>query len=160
MAYFQQPDKNEHIFGALSEPAQAIAEELDGYIADLVDGIAERKLKDKIDIIVLADHGFWNITHSIHFDQFVDMNDSRLKFVSGVVNMKIYPTDGDEKSPVLEETLTKLVNAHPNMTCTRRQDVRERFHYSKSDVLECTSQSLMMIRELDPSSAWLTSDMK
>src|SRR5829696_6197727 len=58
--YFSTTDDVGHEFGPDAEETRYAVLEVDGYIERLVDGLKTRSLDDKVNIIIVADHGMAN----------------------------------------------------------------------------------------------------
>ena len=63
MIYFDEPDHSGHEYGPRSDEVRAAVKRVDDMVGRLREGIARSRLADKIDLIVLADHGMTDISY-------------------------------------------------------------------------------------------------
>jgi hypothetical protein len=139
-------DEKGHKTGASSLETREMAEYLDTLFGEFLTKLEAKKILDKIDLVVVADHGMLNYTNVIYLEDFLDTTDSRLLFSPAGTMIKIYSANGDENDPVIGETLAKLKTSK-DMVCSRRRDVLERYHFSQSRVRELFSLDLLNCRE-------------
>jgi len=108
--YCDEVDGVQHEHGVHSPQANKTITQIDSMIGKLVDGLAERHLADKVDIVILADHGQTDILpdHLIYLNDLFDLNQLVTAPVSdyGPV-VGLWPKPGME-----EEIYTKLKSAN------------------------------------------------
>jgi len=63
MIYFDEPDHSGHSYGPVSEEVREAVARVDEMIGRLREGIAKSRYADRIDLIVLADHGMTDISY-------------------------------------------------------------------------------------------------
>jgi predicted AlkP superfamily pyrophosphatase or phosphodiesterase len=75
--YFEAVDKAGHNYGPDSSQVNQALHDTDAAIGRLVDGLHQRGLYDKINIIVLADHGMASVPadHTILIDKLINLKD-------------------------------------------------------------------------------------
>ncbi|GLQ88979.1 alkaline phosphatase family protein [Dyella flagellata] len=75
--YFEAVDKAGHKYGPDSPELNQALRDTDAAIGRLIDGLRQRGLYDKINLIVLADHGMASVPpdHNILIDKLIDLND-------------------------------------------------------------------------------------
>ncbi|RUL78327.1 ectonucleotide pyrophosphatase/phosphodiesterase [Dyella choica] len=75
--YFEAVDKAGHKYGPDSAELNQALRDTDAAIGRMVDGLRQRGLYDKINIIVLADHGMASVPpdHNILIDKLIDLKD-------------------------------------------------------------------------------------
>jgi predicted AlkP superfamily pyrophosphatase or phosphodiesterase len=97
---------------------------VDGAIGQLIAGLKQRNLADKIDIIVVADHGMAAIApeRTVFIDDVLPLSDIKME-TDGAL-MGLYPQPGAEAR--VEKA---LLAPHQHMACYRKQDVPARLHY-------------------------------
>jgi len=112
--YFDHVDDEGHYFGTRSLSVDTAIAEADAAIARLSAGLQKRKLSDKIDIIVLADHGMAEVApdHWLFIDDYAPAADYRIVHSGAVLGL--IPNAGKEAELVMEK---------PHMSCRRRQDL-------------------------------------
>lgn len=128
--YFGEVDdrQHEHGFGS-PEAMQAIAT-VDRQIGVLAAGLEQRGLKDKVNVIVVSDHGMMNVGDGqvVLIDDLIDLNQLEIPPVGSGVNMYLWPKE--VQAAALYEKLRK---AHPHLRVYRPEDLPTRFHWSGSD---------------------------
>ncbi len=135
--YFSDVDSAEHRYGShAAEAADAIAE-VDGRVGDLVAGIRQLGLEDRVNIIIVSDHGMaeFDSERLIYIDDYISLDD--------VLIPSFDSTRGPKGNPFLhifvkdksriDEIFARLVNAHPQMTAYRRENLPERWHLTNAD---------------------------
>ncbi|TGZ75281.1 hypothetical protein CRM22_000468 [Opisthorchis felineus] len=110
LAYFDEPDETGHAYGPESKEVAEVVVELDKALGQLLDGLEARHLRDKVDIILTADHGMTWITRDrmIAIDELLDPADYSATEFSSVG--LVYPKPGKE-----DEVYSKLHGAHPHL---------------------------------------------
>jgi predicted AlkP superfamily pyrophosphatase or phosphodiesterase len=99
---------------------------LDRSLGLLMDGLTERGLQATTNIILTADHGMTAVDTSrlIFLDDYVDVTQSRVIDWAPVVGLR--PTEE------MQETIYgSLKGAHPHLQIYRREEVPEKYHYSR-----------------------------
>lgn len=122
--YFSRVDSRGHAFGPEApETAQALRE-VDGFIEQLVAGLAERGLYDKANLIITSDHGMSPTAteRAIVLDDYIDLDDVRLIDYNPVVMME--PKPGVDARAVID-----ALNRAPHLTAYHRDDVPARLHF-------------------------------
>ncbi len=123
--YFDEPDHSGHEFGPASTEAIAALERVDKQLASLLDGIEERHLEDKVNVIVVSDHGMTSLSRDsvIFLDDYINMSDIKMVDYSPVAAIR--PNPGK-----LEEVYQALKDAHPHMKVFKKGEVPEKYHYN------------------------------
>lgn len=122
--YFENVDHAGHIAGPDTSEVDAALRTVDAALARLVAGLKARGLYDRMNIIVLSDHGMapTPANQLVLMDQLIDLDHVRV--VSMGILAGFIPKAGHEA-----EIEAKLLQPHPHMTCWRKQDIPARFHY-------------------------------
>lgn len=123
--YFDEPDGQGHRHGPLSKEALSALEEVDGHLGDLLKGLKERGLEDKVNIIVLSDHGMTTVSRDrlIYLDDYIDLNDVLVVDWSPIAAIR--PKPGKE-----EKVYNALKGAHPHMKVYKKGELPEEYHYN------------------------------
>lgn len=123
--YFDQPDSYGHKFGPASPEALAALERVDKHLKNLMNGIKEKNLQHKVNIVVVSDHGMTSITRDsvIFLDDYIDMNDVTIIDHSPIAAIR--PKAG--KEDVVYEALK---DAHPQMSIYKKGELPEKLHYN------------------------------
>ncbi|HEX3927817.1 MAG TPA: ectonucleotide pyrophosphatase/phosphodiesterase [Gemmatimonadales bacterium] len=123
--YYSDVDHAGHSGGPDAPATDAAIARVDSMIGRLMDGLASHGLGDKVNLIVLADHGMTAISPSrvIYLDDYVPLTD--LTIVDAGPVGAIIPKTG-----LLDSVYRKLKGANPHMAVYRKADVPARFHYN------------------------------
>ncbi len=122
--YWSEVDDAGHRNGPRApETGQSVAN-VDGYIGRLLDGLEERDLFDRVNIIVVADHGMAQLSRDrvVALDDYVDLAD--IAFMDSNPLVGIWPEDGKT-----QEVFEALDGAHPNLHVWLKEDFPARFEY-------------------------------
>jgi len=124
MVYFNSVDDACHDYGTLSNEVKTAIHEADQDIGLLLTGLRARDLLDKVDIIVVSDHGHADLSPDrvIYLDDYLDLD---------LVQMVDWnPVAAINPSKCTEDYIyQKLANAHPHLRVYRSNGVPERYHY-------------------------------
>ena len=125
--YFENVDHAGHTDGPDTPGVDAALRTVDAALARLVAGLKARGLYDRINIIVLSDHGMAPTPASqrVLMDKLIDLDHMRV--VSMGILAGFIPHPGHEA-----EIEAQLLRPHPHMTCWRKQDIPARFHYGSN----------------------------
>ncbi|GAA48016.1 ectonucleotide pyrophosphatase/phosphodiesterase family member 5 [Clonorchis sinensis] len=128
LAYFDEPDETGHAYGPESKEVAEVIVELDKVLGQLLDGLEARDLRDKVDIILTADHGMTWITRDrvIVIDDLLDPADYSTTEFSSVG--LIYPKPGMEQS-----VYRKLRDAHPHLNVYWLSETPFSLHFNHSN---------------------------
>lgn len=123
--YFNQPDHNGHEYGPDAPQTAAAAAAVDSALARLVSGLKARGLYDRVNVIVVADHGMSALSPDrvTYLDDVVDTASVHIVSMSPV--LMIDPKDGD--APALVARLKRL----PHVTAWLKHDVPARLHFNE-----------------------------
>ena len=126
--YFSDVDDAGHEFGPDAEETRYAVLNTDRYLRQLTDGLAARGISDRVNIIVVSDHGMAarDQRNAIVMDEYFDTTDKTLAdpiLTSGEI-WQIYPKPGKEAS-----IITALKNIK-HASCWLKADIPSRLHYS------------------------------
>ena len=123
--YSADVDDNEHTHGPDSKQAKAAIGRIDAMIGRLMTGLAKRKLHDKVDIIVVADHGHMGVAAGsvIEIDDYIDLDTVNRDALGGGPMMSVWPTGASE-----DALYGRLANAHPHLHVFRKSELPARYH--------------------------------
>ncbi len=136
--YFEGVDTAGHFYGPHSPEVNAAIGQVDDALARLVAGLKQRGMFDRINLIVLADHGMASTPpdQRIRLDQLIDVRHARV--VSTGAISSIIPAPGHEA-----ELEAALLKPHPHMTCWKKAQIPARLHYGHNPrvpPLVCSAQ--------------------
>lgn len=125
--YFQDPNDTSHIHGPEAPETFASIRTVDARIGDLVSGIDKRGLSDRVNLIIVSDHGMAEISPErfVYLDDHVELEEGEL-FEDGSI-VQIYPREGRED--LIYEALHR---ANPHLAIYRRAEIPERYHMRES----------------------------
>jgi len=129
--YFDEPDHSGHRYGPDSPEVVKAIEKVDSNIVLLEKELAIRHLTDKVDIIIVSDHGMTPLSRDsvIFLDDYVNMNDIKVVDWSPVVAIR--PKQGKE-----DAVFNVLKNAHPKLAIYKKADIPARLHYSDNPLIQ------------------------
>lgn len=127
LLHFDPVDFAGHLFGPDSPQVNTAIGQVDAAVGELVAGLKARGLEDKVDLVIVSDHGMAPIS-----PQKVILLDDLIDPARGVV-----PTFGAETGfnpdPDYRAQAEKiLLAAHDHMTCWRRSQIPARLHYGSN----------------------------
>ena len=120
--YFEHIDKAAHAHGPDSPQAHAAVRTLDAAMGRLLDGLRMRGLLDRVDILVVSDHGMATVPpgNVLPAEDLVPAEQASVITIGQVVTVQ--PKPGFEA-----QVERRLVGAHPHYDCWRRQDLPRRW---------------------------------
>jgi len=127
--YFSDTDDAGHEFGPDAEETRYAALNADRYIGQLMDGLRKRGVDDRVNIIVVSDHGMAarDQHNAIVMDDYFDTMDKSLAdpvLTTGEI-WQIFPKPGKEN--LIVERLKAIQHA----TCWRKSEIPARLHYNE-----------------------------
>jgi len=123
MVYFEEPDHTGHEDGPDGPATAAAAARVDSVLGRLVAGLRSRGLFDRVNLVVLADHGMAATApdRRIYLSDVVDSGSVRVESLSPL--LLISPVDGDVAG--LRRRLSRL----PHLSVWPKAGLPARFHY-------------------------------
>jgi len=122
--YFDQVDGAGHAGGPDSDAVNKALQLVDAAIGRLVDGLRQRGLFDRANLILVADHGMEanSPDRVVYLDDLVDPKAVHVEATGVVTGLRAEP--GHEAA--VEQALLK---PHPHMQCWRKGEIPARLHY-------------------------------
>ena len=116
-----------HDFGPDAPQTDSAIARVDSMVGALVAGLAARGLSDKVNLIVVADHGMTATSpeRQIFLDDYIDL--STVLIVDWSPVAAILPRAGHSDS-----VYARLRRAHPQLAVYRKHEIPARFHYSSN----------------------------
>ena len=128
--YFLEPDHSQHRYGVGSPEAGKVIGQLDAMIGNLISALAKAGLANKVNIIVVSDHGQVN-RHAHREILYIDDEINTDDLVTGSIPvrspgpiMEVWPKPGKEEA--IYERLRKHANSHIHVF--RAADIPARWH--------------------------------
>jgi predicted AlkP superfamily pyrophosphatase or phosphodiesterase len=124
--YFSDVDSAGHDFGPGSSGLRAAVQKVDATLGKLLAGLEQRGVLDKLNIIIVSDHGMVAVhpDHNIFIDDYIDLSQVRIAAWSPVLTLSA----GNNTDEVIAE-----LRKAPHLKVYRKQDVPARLHYNDSD---------------------------
>lgn len=124
--YFEHPDAAGHGFGPDSPELRQAMRDVDAALGRLLDGLDARGLSDRINIVVVSDHGMAEVAaaNAMALEDMLPLADVHVASAGQVVG--VTPKPGREAA-----VETRLLGAHDHYTCWRRDAIPERLHYGR-----------------------------
>jgi len=125
--YFDRVDTAGHNEGPDSPALDQALADTDRAIAQLIAGLKRRGLLDKIDLIIVADHGMAALSpeRTIYIDDHVAPDSVHIVTIGAM--MGIEPLPGHEA-----EAEQALLSPKQHMTCRKKQDMPAHLHYGSN----------------------------
>ncbi|HEY1139112.1 MAG TPA: ectonucleotide pyrophosphatase/phosphodiesterase [Lysobacter sp.] len=122
--YIGALDHTAHDFGPDSPETNAMLAEVDAAIGHLLHGLSAQGLRDRVNIVVVSDHGMAPVaySHSLNVETLVDRNDATYLSVGEVVGF--VPRAGHEAAAEAQ-----LLGRHDHYECWRKGELPLRWHY-------------------------------
>jgi len=125
--YFSDTDDYGHLNGPDSSSINVAIQECDARIGQLIKGLEERNLFDKVNIIIVSDHGMAQLSHDriIYLDDYLDPTNLRIPNWYPVMDLWC------EESQI--DSIFDLIHGkHPNFTVYKKEDIPEDLHFSNN----------------------------
>ena len=122
--YFSDVDTAGHADGPDSEEVREAVERADGYLGRLLNGLEQRGLTDRVNIVVVSDHGMAAVSTDrvIVLDDYISLDEVVISDINPTVGL--FPKPGKE-----DGVFQALVKAHPRLRVYRRSETPEAWHY-------------------------------
>ena len=128
--YFQEVDHIGHVNGPDSPEVREAAAHLDAALGQLVTGIDRLGLSDRVNIVVVSDHGMAPHTDSqmVFLDAAIDP--STLNVISTGELVQLAPPPGREQDVSSIDTIVRAVRGKlPHVTFYKGDEIPARYHY-------------------------------
>ncbi|MCS6873561.1 MAG: ectonucleotide pyrophosphatase/phosphodiesterase [Pyrinomonadaceae bacterium] len=125
--YFDEPDSSGHRCGPNSDCVANAIKRVDLQLRNLVNGLKERKVYGKVNLIIVSDHGMAEVKPNqvIFLDDYLDQNLTERILWTGEI-VQIFPKEG--KKEKIAENLKSIANAK----CWKKEEIPSRFRYQAS----------------------------
>jgi predicted AlkP superfamily pyrophosphatase or phosphodiesterase len=125
LGYFHEVDGAGHTFGPSAPQVDSAIAQVDSALGALMDGIAARGMTDRVDIVVVSDHGMTptSPTRAIVLDDYINLADV------DVIDWN--PVGALEPKPgAMDRVYAQLRGAHPALQVYKKGDVPAHFHFN------------------------------
>ena len=122
--YFEQVDLAGHDFGPGSPQYAQAVRQVDAAIGRLDEGVARSGLAGAVDMVIVSDHGMSTVApdHRLAIEDMVPPNVASAVSIGQSVGFA--PLPGQQAAAE-----ARLLGAHPQYDCWRKQDLPARWHY-------------------------------
>ncbi len=130
LLYFDEPDSDGHKLGPENPELHKTIQYMDGILGKILTGIENLPIAEKIDLILVSDHGMTTVGkgQTINITPVLPDIDNVRKFFGGPVT-QIHLIDN---SPEKVEEVFAALKELPRITTYRFQDIPERFHFKNN----------------------------
>jgi len=124
--YFEHPDSAGHQHGPHSPEVRAAMREVDAAIGALVDGLHARGLLDRVNLVIVSDHGMAEVPVSqiIATEEMVPMDKAAIISAGQVIGVQPHP--GQE-----QEVESVMLGAHAQYQCWKKGELPAHWHYGQ-----------------------------
>ncbi len=122
--YFSDVDHAGHDNGPDSPEVKTAIQDIDALLGRLLAGLENRKIFDRVNIIIVSDHGMTTVTSErvIYLDDYLDLDEVNVVDWNPVVAVR-------SREMSEGEIYQKLAEAHPHLQVYRKNEVPARLHY-------------------------------
>jgi predicted AlkP superfamily pyrophosphatase or phosphodiesterase len=122
--YFEDLDNAGHADGPDSQAVRDAAIRADSYIGQLTDGLERRGLLDRVNIVIVSDHGMAATSNDrvVLVDDYVPLDDVTISDINPTLG--VFPKPGKE-----DAVYRALKGAHPRLHVYRRSETPRHWHY-------------------------------
>ena len=124
--YFNAVDTAGHHYGPDSAQVDAALRKVDAALGRLIDGLKQRGRFDRVDLVIVSDHGMAPVeaSHRIRIDRIAN-----LKLLHPVALDSLASFRPPRDDAATRRAIAALLAPHAHMRCMRKQDIPARFHY-------------------------------
>ena len=128
--YFDQVDHEEHLSGPHSLQAMQAEADVDSALARLLDGLDARGLRDRVDVIIVSDHGMARVPPGQR-EYLDDLLAAKSLPATAIDAVSRGTSVGVDIAPAANarQVETALLGRHAHSECWRKADVPARWHY-------------------------------
>jgi predicted AlkP superfamily pyrophosphatase or phosphodiesterase len=122
--YFSNVDHAGHDRGPDSPEVKTAIQDVDALIGRLLAGLENRKIFDRVNMIIVSDHGMTAVTSErvIYLDDYLDLDKANIVDWNPIAAVR--PREMNE-----DEIYQKLAKAHPHLQVYRKGEIPARLHY-------------------------------
>jgi predicted AlkP superfamily pyrophosphatase or phosphodiesterase len=122
--YFNDVDAAGHNYGPNSSAVRTAVRRADGHLGRLLRGLERRRLTDKVNIVIVADHGMAETSTNrvVVLDDYISSDDVEIIDINPTLGL--FPKAGRE-----DAVYKALVGAHPRLKIYRKSETPEHWHY-------------------------------
>lgn len=125
--YFDRLDKSAHDHGPASPEALATLRDIDAQLGRLHAELVSRGLLDRVNVVVVSDHGMAPVPPTQWLDTEVMVSPSDARLVASGESIGFEPLPGRRA-----EAEARLLGRHDHYQCWRKHDLPPRWHYGRN----------------------------
>lgn len=129
--YLSAVDEAGHNFGPDSVEINQALKDVDQAIGILMTGLKNRELLQKVNLLVVSDHGMIEVKHHIYLDDLIEDLEDRVEWVDYGPVASIKPAPGEEDD--IYATLKFYQSRGMKYSVYRHQEIPHYFHYRNND---------------------------
>ena len=146
MAYFEQPDHNGHVYGPQAKQTRIAVMEIDKLISNLYERIQKLPISDKVNFIVVSDHGMTLTMPEKHIDARQYLKKEWYYDIEGDAPANVYAREG------CADSICQALQGVDHIRVWHRTEVPYYLHYG-------TNENVGDV-VIDTELGWLFSDKK
>ena len=146
MAYFEQPDHNGHVYGPQAKQTRIAVMEIDKLISNLYERIQKLPISDKVNFIVVSDHGMTLTMPEKHINARQYLKKEWYYDIEGDAPANVYARDG------YADSICQALQGVDHIRVWHRSEVPYYLHYG-------TNENVGDV-VIDTELGWLFSDKK
>lgn len=125
--YFSDTDDYGHTAGPDSSAINVAIQECDARMGQLIQGLEDRNMLDKVDIIIVSDHGMAQLSHdkTLFLDDYLDIKN--LNILNWYPVLDIWCEDS-----LVDSIYNLLHNKNEHLAVYKRDRIPEHLHYSNN----------------------------
>lgn len=128
MGYMEEPDHNGHVYSPQSKKCREAVLHVDSLLSILYDGIQKLPYADKVDFIVVADHGMALVTPERRIPVMDKLNPDWIERIEGNLPANIYAKEG------CADLIYNALKDTPHLQVWRKGQVPEMLHYGTNEL--------------------------
>jgi len=125
--YFSDPDDYGHMTGPDSSSINVAIQECDARMGQLIEGLEDREMLDKVDIIIVSDHGMAQLSpkRTLFLDDY--LNPADLTILNWYPVLDIWCDDSE-----VDSIYNLIANKNDHLAVYKKEDMPEYLHYSNN----------------------------
>lgn len=152
--YFENVDHAGHATGPDSAESRLARAEVDAALGHLLDGLRQRGMQDRINLIVVSDHGMANVAGFEYLIDYLQPHGIGLDAIDVVTTGALAGINSHQGQEAAVEAA--LLGRHPHATCWRKQDLPAQWHYgthARIPAILCQADPGWMLLKSNPGRA-------
>lgn len=127
MWYMEQPDSDAHAYGPMSQPVKDMIAQVDRFVGELQREISRNDLDDRVNLIILSDHGMITVPLSNIIDLHQLLTPGTYKLVGTSPVIQVIPNEG-QRDAIWQQLSTAAAAPDSHFDAYTNANVPERWH--------------------------------